>query len=68
MIRTVDVVLLVAVLLLEASVGQVLALSFEVLSGVRVIGEDAILMTPDTLEIGVSSLIVELALVVFLVL
>ena len=43
-------------------------MTLEVLSNVGVIGEDTILMTPDALDIVVSSLIVELALVVFLIL
>ena len=68
MVGAVQLLLLVVILHLEALVCQVLALSLEVLSSVGVIGEDTILMTPDALDIGVSSLIVELALVVFLIL
>ena len=68
MISAVNLLLLVIVLRLEALICEVLALSFEVLPDVRVIRHHSILMAPDALDIGVSSLIVKLALVIFLVL
>ena len=68
MISTVHLLLLVIVLRLEALVREVLALSFKVLPNVRVIGHHTILMAPDTLDIGISALIVQLALEIFLVL
>ena len=68
MIGTIHLLLLVIVLRLEACVCKFLTLSFEVLPDVRVIGHHTILMAPDTLDIGVSSLIVDLALIIFLVL
>ena len=59
MVRAVHFLLLVIVLRLEACVCEVLALTLEVLPDVRVIRHHTILMAPDTLDIGVSSLIVE---------
>ena len=60
--------LLVIVLRLEALVCEILALSFEVLANVRVIGHHTILMASDTLDVGVSSLIVDRTLVIFMIL
>ena len=68
MIGLVHLMLLILIFGGEARVGNILALSFQILSHVRVVRHHTVLMRSNTLNVGISPLIVDLALIVLLLL
>ena len=67
-VHAIDLVVLVHVSRLEALIGEILALSLQILTDARVVGKNAVRVAPDSLNIGVSSGVVVLTLHVFVLL
>ena len=68
MVHAIHLVFLVHVSRLEALIGEILALTFQVLSDARIVRKYAISVAPDSLDIGVSSRVVVLTLHVLVLL
>ena len=68
MIALHDLLLLVAIFWLEALICDVLALSLQILALLGILRLNIVLVVSDALNIGISSLVIELPLIVFLVL
>ena len=68
MIALHDLLLLIAIFCLEALICDILALSLEILPLLRILRLNIVLVVSDALDIGISSLVIKLSLVVFLVL